>query len=631
MNRRTIVFLLSFLIISSASLWGQANQYLNLRYADGYGVDHLLDLEVPESSEPLPLVVFIHGGGWSGGDKSNFRSRMLVDYGYAAASLNYRLTGTDIWPAQIHDCKAAIRWLRANAETYNIDPDRIGVWGSSAGGHLVSMLGTTNGLGEVTIDTLTIDLKGNVGNFLNVSSEVQAVCDWYGPSNLLSIVDQFSQINRDSINCPEAKLIGGILKNNPARAKSASPVYFVDPTDPPFLIMHGTADPTVPYEQSVEFDSVLNISGIDVTFLPLQNAGHGGILFNTDAVAQTVTAFFNLHLKGKSDPPEDHLVGHWTFNESAGDTVYDRSVNEIHGISQGTVRVDGMNDRALNFNGNDLVLIPGGNMAPPEEISGLQYGTISVWFKYREFYSEMIPILYFGESQTGTAQSSLIVEIGHGWQGNRKLYFTIINTRFCFDSGCNIPVDTWTHFAATVSPAGNTGFLNGVEMTQRNYNLGSNKTYTDFFASVPEKKILAIGYGRYGKADPFMHFRGVIDDVRIYDRALNSLEIQQLYEEEQITVISESKSLPDDILLFQNYPNPFNPETTIQFQNAQAGYVSLKMYDLTGREVAVLIEKYLGTGLHTIKFNGKNFTSGVYFYTIQDDNFVQTRKCVLLK
>ncbi|NIA21582.1 MAG: alpha/beta hydrolase fold domain-containing protein [Anaerolineaceae bacterium] len=144
----------------------------------------LLDLYVPEKAEgPLPLVVWVHGGGWRAGNKRFCRALPMTRRGYAVASIGYRLSGEAPMPAQIYDCKAAVRWLRAKAGKYNIDPKRIGAWGASAGGHLVALMGTSGGLK---------DLEGDLGN-ADQSSRVQAVCDFFGPSDLISIFERASR------------------------------------------------------------------------------------------------------------------------------------------------------------------------------------------------------------------------------------------------------------------------------------------------------------------------------------------------------------------------------------------------------------------------------------------------------
>src|SRR5208337_2774380 len=167
----------------------------NIEYVENGHERNRLDLYLPEKAEGrLPLIVWIHGGGWRAGNKENPPGLGLVGHGYALASINYRYSQQAVFPAQIEDCKAAIRWLRANAKKYNLDTKHIGVWGASAGGHLVALLGTTGSVKE---------LEGTGGN-LDQSSQVQCVLDWFGPTDFAKMGGW--QGNPDS---PMAKLVGG--------------------------------------------------------------------------------------------------------------------------------------------------------------------------------------------------------------------------------------------------------------------------------------------------------------------------------------------------------------------------------------------------------------------------------------
>ncbi|GBD36371.1 Carboxylesterase NlhH [bacterium HR36] len=242
-----------------------------------------LDLYLPkEGARPLPLVVWIHGGGWRAGSKEGVPLLWLLERGYAVASVNYRLSQHAPFPAQIYDCKAAIRWLRASASKYGIDPNRFGVAGGSAGGHLVALLGTG---GEVK------ELEGDLGT-TGVSSRVQAVCDIYGPADFL----RFEPMNRDP-KSPISLLLGGTVEEKKDSARLASPVTHVSKDDPPFLILHGTADKTVPISQSEIFERALKQAGVEVTLVKIEGAGHGGPQFNTPEIRKTIADFFDKHLR----------------------------------------------------------------------------------------------------------------------------------------------------------------------------------------------------------------------------------------------------------------------------------------------------------------------------------------------
>lgn len=266
---------------------------LDLAYAATDNPRQRLDLYLPKSSrgeKPLPLVVFIHGGAFMAGDKRDGLSMIMpfVASGeYAGASIGYRLSQEAIWPAQIHDCKAAIRWLRANAKKYNIDPDHIGVMGTSAGGHLAAMIGTSGGV---------VALEGKLGNHLSVTSKVACVVDQFGPTDFLALHGE----NNRSPDTPAAKLIGGPLPDNLEATRSASPITYIAASNPAFLIIHGTKDPVVKVTQSERFFSLLQKAGVDATFVRVIGGGHGG--FSTPEVPQRIRAFLDKHLRGKKMP-----------------------------------------------------------------------------------------------------------------------------------------------------------------------------------------------------------------------------------------------------------------------------------------------------------------------------------------
>lgn len=262
---------------------------LDLPYAGTENPRQKLDLYLPQTrndDKPIPVVVFILGGAWQAGDKRGGFGAIgpLVESGeYAGVSVGYRLTGEAIWPAQIHDCKAAIRWLRANAKKYNLDPEKIGVTGTSAGGHLVAMLGTTGDVPE---------LEGKLGEHLMESSRVTCVVDQFGPSDLLAMGG-----SHNNPNSPESKLVGGAVQETQEVAREASATTHVSKEDPPFLLIHGTSDNLVPFHQSELLYEALKKGGVDSTLVPVQGGGHGN--FGTREVAERVRQFFDKHLRGQ--------------------------------------------------------------------------------------------------------------------------------------------------------------------------------------------------------------------------------------------------------------------------------------------------------------------------------------------
>ncbi len=253
---------------------------------------HVLDIYLPEDADgPLPLIIWIHGGGWQSGSKNGCPPlrQGYVARGYAVASINYRLSGHATFPAQIEDCKAAIRWLRAHAKEYGFDPNRFGAWGSSAGGHLVALVGTSGGVEEF-----------EVGGNLEQSSRVQVVCDYYGPTDFKVFVTTPGYESHATSNSPEAKLIGGSVMENLDKAARLNPITYVTPDDPPFLIVHGDADRIVPLNQSDLLFESLKSAGVPSHFHTIRGAGHGRPGFGAPEILTMVETFFEEQLKAKS-------------------------------------------------------------------------------------------------------------------------------------------------------------------------------------------------------------------------------------------------------------------------------------------------------------------------------------------
>ncbi len=253
-----------------------------------------LDLYVPNGvPAPMPLVVHVHGGGWKAGSKENPGGLFLLQSGFALASIEYRLSGQAKWPAQIHDVKGAVRWLRANAATYGLDPERFGVFGGSAGGHLAAFLGTSGGVGAVELGGETFDLEGTTGGNLSFSSRVQAVGDFFGPTDFLWM-DAFPSFkSHEDATSSESELLGAPIREVPMHVASADPGTWLSRDDPPFHVQHGTADPVVPYGQSDRFVREARFGvGVDVEFRPVIDGSHGGPGFDNPALRD----FFVEHL-----------------------------------------------------------------------------------------------------------------------------------------------------------------------------------------------------------------------------------------------------------------------------------------------------------------------------------------------
>jgi len=253
-------------------------------------LDHplLLDLYLPNNTQNPPLIVWVHGGAWRAGSKNKCPLTPLLDQGFAIASIDYRLSPVAPFPAQIHDIKAAIRFLRAKQSTYHYNASRIAIAGSSAGGHLVALMGVTNNHPQ---------LEGDIGDHLSQSSSVQATIDLYGPTNFLTILPQ-STPHGLGVRIPALQLLlRKQPEDTPDLAKLASPVNHVDPSDPPLLILHGDQDPQVPINQSHELHAKYKQLNLPVIFEVVHGAAHGGKQFYDEQRLKLMTNFLNKYLR----------------------------------------------------------------------------------------------------------------------------------------------------------------------------------------------------------------------------------------------------------------------------------------------------------------------------------------------
>lgn len=255
-------------------------------YAAPGGSHQYLDLCLPvDQAGPHPVVVWIHGGGWRGGTRAAAEKTWLVRHGYAFASIDYRLSGVAAFPAPLYDCKAALRWLRLHAEAYDLDPDRIGVWGGSAGGHLAALVG-------LTADDASLAGSDHPGP----SCAVQAVCDFCGPSDLTRLAnDEIAPDAYELLHTVVRPFLGGAPAEVPDTAKRASPLHHVVPGAPPFLLCHGSRDELVPPDESRRLHEALLAAGGESEFHLLDDEGHGWDPALTD---DRVLTFFDRTLKG---------------------------------------------------------------------------------------------------------------------------------------------------------------------------------------------------------------------------------------------------------------------------------------------------------------------------------------------
>lgn len=257
----------------------------DLEYAQVEGHRLRLDLYLPpETAKRTPVIVWVHGGAWRAGSKDAVPITELVNQGFAIASVEYRLSPVAPFPAQVHDIKAAIRWLRHHAAAHQLDPDRVVIAGSSAGGHLAALVGLSNGVAE---------LEGTVGEHRDVSSDVQGVVSWFGAANLTTILGQSTEHGL-SVRVPALQLLlRGQPDERPELARLASPVSHVDAKDPPLLLIHGDADPQMPIAQSYELLRAYQKARNQVELVIVPGGVHGGRGFFEPERLTQVVAFIN--------------------------------------------------------------------------------------------------------------------------------------------------------------------------------------------------------------------------------------------------------------------------------------------------------------------------------------------------
>jgi len=263
----------------------------DIPYADGKNNYQKVDLYLPKkrnTDKPLPVIALIHGGGWGGGTRLFFTNR-ACDYAstgdYAAVCVGYRLTGEAKWPAQIHDCKAAIRVIRARAKEWNLDPDRIGVLGGSAGGHLATLIAAT---GSVRT------LDGDIGPYKETSSAVKCLVNFCGPCDLTQPLTNDKRMAVD-IADKVTKLLGGEAKDLPEVAREASPLTYISKDTPPVITIHGTRDSFVDFTLSQRLDAALKAAGVKSYLVPMLSVDHQ---FSASAVTLgRVKQFLDMYLR----------------------------------------------------------------------------------------------------------------------------------------------------------------------------------------------------------------------------------------------------------------------------------------------------------------------------------------------
>ncbi len=271
-----------------------STSWTNVNYASDSLESHNLDIYLPkEQKTAYKAIIIIYGSAWFANNAKAMASASigapLLKAGFAVISINHRSSMEAIWPAQIQDVKAAIRYVRSNAAKYNIDPSFIGITGFSSGGHLSAFAGVTNGVKTLTSGDLTVDIEGSLGDYLSTGSHVDAVVDWFGP---VDMAHMSNCVAPNDASTPEAVLIGKKdPREEPDWVKLISPINFVDKDDPDILIIHGDADNVVPHCQSVNLKNAYDNAGAKATFISVPGGGHGPGCFDTQYF-KDMTDFF---------------------------------------------------------------------------------------------------------------------------------------------------------------------------------------------------------------------------------------------------------------------------------------------------------------------------------------------------
>jgi acetyl esterase/lipase len=290
MNIRVVLFALWSSLTMAGSLVAAAEAAPSMKdvvYATVGGKPLALDLYLPPAKSPKPpLVVYVHGGAWTTGSKAQYPA-FLVEHGFAVASLDFRSSSEAPFPADIHDIKAGIRFLRAKAPELGYRVDRIAIAGASSGGHLAALVGVTNGNKE---------LEGTEGDYLKESSAVQAVVSYFGASDLTTILAQSTPAGLAVREPALKRLLGNSPDAVPELARQASPVFHVDEHSPPLFLLHGDQDTQMPVNQALELQSVYESAGRPVEVLFLHGVGHDGGPFFRDEPVKRVVTFLEHHI-----------------------------------------------------------------------------------------------------------------------------------------------------------------------------------------------------------------------------------------------------------------------------------------------------------------------------------------------
>lgn len=289
-------FCIFILLFSNLLCQPYSKSWKNINYAGDTLVSHMLDIYLPEEEkQAYPVVISIYGSAWLENNLKEVNLETigvsLLKSGFALVTPNHRSSYEAKYPAQINDIKAVVRFIRANAERYNLDTSFIGITGYSSGGHLAALTGTSGFVKEFQSGSALADIEGNVGQFLNFKSNVDAVVNWFGPTDFVKMDSCGCSISHNDSDSPESNLIGAPIQDDKDRCKLADPITYVDKNDPPFLILHGDKDPYVPFCQSDLLFNALQKANVHSEFVLVPGGEHGPGLFE-DKYFKKMTDFF---------------------------------------------------------------------------------------------------------------------------------------------------------------------------------------------------------------------------------------------------------------------------------------------------------------------------------------------------
>jgi acetyl esterase/lipase len=296
---KIFTLLISCLLYISCMGQQYSKNWKDVNYAGDSIAYHNLDIYLPKVENPVyPAVIVIYGSAWlSNNSKENalpVLGSALLDAGFAVITPNHRSSSDAKFPAQIQDIKAAIRFIRANAGIYQVDTSFIGITGYSSGGHLSGLAGTSGSIKNISTGSASADLEGSIGQYTSFSSTVDAVVDWFGPTDFLIMDSCAGSFSHDGADSPESSLIGSKIQDNPDMCALADPTTYVDSNDPPFLILHGDADPYVPYCESEKLFNALQRAGVPGKFILVPGGEHGPGVFNENNFKMMAQFFSSL-------------------------------------------------------------------------------------------------------------------------------------------------------------------------------------------------------------------------------------------------------------------------------------------------------------------------------------------------